>query len=180
MLHPWKDYQSLSACQNIASSTDCVIKANAGLCNQLLSDGNRVSFYCGQACGLCSQSAIPTSGLTCTNLVKTCNTGTCSAVTYFSVSTIKCTCPSTLAGAYCQRGFCSFIPKCFLTLLVEKISHYSTYELVKFLRLFNIPYRKSNVLFYSKERAKMTSVHANFFENILFFKMKWIWKIKNI
>ncbi len=94
----------MSTCKDIATTSDCQARSLAGLCNMVLSDGNTVGFYCQKTCGLCQGTAFSTAGLTCSNLVKTCNSGQCSTVTYFSTQTIQCTCPQSLAGAYCQRG----------------------------------------------------------------------------
>lgn len=99
-----QNYQALSTCADIAVSSDCLAKKLAGQCNLVLADSNTVGFYCQKTCGLCTNTAFSVTALTCTNLVKTCNTGSCSAVTYFSTNTIKCSCPASLAGSYCQRA----------------------------------------------------------------------------
>lgn len=111
----------MSTCKDIATTSDCQSRANAGLCNMVLSDGNTVGFYCQKTCGLCQGSAFSITGLTCTNLVKTCNTGKCTAVSYFSTQTIQCTCPPSLAGAYCQRCIYIFIKIIFFFIFIKII-----------------------------------------------------------
>ncbi len=71
------------------------------MCNTNLADSNTVRAYCQKSCGLCGTTG---SALTCSGLSVTCNTGQCALSSYFSIASIKCTCPSGSAGAYCQRG----------------------------------------------------------------------------
>ncbi len=104
-----KDYQSLQTnCTNAASDTDCQAKSSAGLCNSVLADGNTIAYYCKKSCGLCSGSI--STQLNCNNLYRNCANGAvCSPATFFSISTITCTCPNNYAGAYCTRSMVIFI-----------------------------------------------------------------------
>jgi len=100
LIQIYLDYLSLNNCSDLAYTPDCVNALNNGLCNSNLSSSQNVRFYCQKTCGVCSSS---TAALTCSNIVKTCNTGSCSAVSYFNQATIQCNCPSGLVGTYCQR-----------------------------------------------------------------------------
>lgn len=107
------DFISLNNCSDLAYTPDCVNALNNGLCNANLSSSQNVRFYCQKTCGVCSSS---TAALTCSNIVKTCNTGACSSVSYFNQATIQCTCPTGLAGTYCQRRMLKIEILCILLL----------------------------------------------------------------
>jgi len=92
------DYQSALNCSDIAYEPDCREKAAAGLCNTDLADSNTIRIYCRKSCGLCSAS----SALSCTNLIRNCNAGTCISATYFQQQSIRCQCPSGASGTYCE------------------------------------------------------------------------------
>lgn len=94
------DYQVYNNCEDQAYGPDCLRKFQEGLCNANLSSNQNVQTYCKKTCGLCSTS---NTQLNCQGLVRNCNGGSCSAASYFQTSTIRCNCPSNLAGSYCQR-----------------------------------------------------------------------------
>lgn len=90
----------MESCVDRAYTPDCQQKLQQGLCQNQLADQNTVQVYCRKTCGFCSLSA----ALSCGFLTQTCGQGACLPVTYFSTNTIRCSCPSNFAGAYCQRS----------------------------------------------------------------------------
>lgn len=90
------DLQSLNNCTDIGVIVDCPQFFQQGLCNT-----NSNQIYCQRTCGNCPGIK---SFLSCSGLVKNCNTGTCEDTTYFAQNSIKCNCPINKAGTYCQRG----------------------------------------------------------------------------
>ncbi len=93
------DYAVYNNCEDQAYGPDCLEQFNQGQCTANLSSSQNVQTYCKKTCGLCSAS---NSTLKC-NSGLTCNGGSCQTQLYFGVSSVKCTCPQNLAGAYCER-----------------------------------------------------------------------------
>ena len=89
----------MNICIDIAYTSDCQTALKNGLCQANLSGSQIVAQICQKTCGFCSTS---TAALTCSNVVQSCNTGTCSSTAYFNQASIKCTCPTGTAGTYCQ------------------------------------------------------------------------------
>ena len=95
----YKNYTSY--CSNSAFIPDCNAKAAAGQCGVVLATGYTVGYYCALSCNLCGGLIGPS----CTFLSGVCGTfGTCSATTYFGVSTLQCTCSNGYTGAACNIG----------------------------------------------------------------------------
>lgn len=93
------DYLQFGECKDIAYSEDCKLRASQGLCDLTLSDSLKLSSYCQKSCGRCQ-----TPSLTCSNLVRNCNSGSCLSYNYYSIPTVQCICPYGKGGSYCQLG----------------------------------------------------------------------------
>lgn len=95
------DYLNLNSgsCVDLAATYDCELKKQQGLCHLILGNNQPVYVFCAKTCGYCPHEPY----LTCAKLApNTCQMGQCVDVRLFDVPTIKCVCPQSRGGAYCQ------------------------------------------------------------------------------
>lgn len=95
------DYLNLNSgsCVDLAATYDCELKKQQGLCHLILGNNQPVYVFCAKTCGYCPHEPY----LTCAKLApNTCQMGQCVDVRLFNVPTIKCVCPQSRGGAYCQ------------------------------------------------------------------------------
>lgn len=90
-------------CVDVAFKQDCEVKKQQGLCDMILGNNQRVHSFCARTCDHCPQDS---PYLSCRNLRPNhCQMGgKCLDVTLYNIPTVKCLCPPTRGGTYCQLG----------------------------------------------------------------------------